>query len=127
MQLLFSAVMFALGVFGSALLLLASAEIARRFGIRRQKMPEPVLVDVAALIVDRIVLNLCMTICLLLECGTLVWDSIDPNHFPIWVRWPLDVLVVIGVTFSGIRLFRLYLDVSHAQKLKQSGDGSDGS
>jgi hypothetical protein len=101
--------MFALALFASALLILASWELVRRFGLRGEKPDAPILVDVAMLVKDRIVLNVCMAVCLLLESATLVWDNVDPHHFPLWVRWPLDVLVVIGVAISGAKVFRLYL------------------
>ena len=116
----FSAVaMFGVGCIGGAILTLSTWFLWRR----RAVAVGPVLVDLNKLVVDRVVLNGALTVLLLLECATLLWDSLTGcEHFPVEIRWPIDLLLVTAVCVSAIRLLRLYL-VSYAEaKRVTSGD-----
>lgn len=108
--LLSALVMFAAGIIASGVLLFSTAFMARQ----HHDNGEPLKVDLNRLIRDRMILNVALAGLLLIENSTLIWDSLtDCRHFPIQVRWPLDLIIICAVCFSSLRLFKLYVEVFH--------------
>jgi hypothetical protein len=96
---------------------ISSILISRRFKGRESQV---ILVNLSALLLDRLILNMSLAVCLLLECWTVVWDTLYPVQFPLEIRWPLVLLAMGGTAVSGSRIFKLYMRIANIKKIRDA-------
>ncbi len=96
--------MFLIGLIGASLLIFGAL-----FSLRRRIKGQELNIDLNRITPDRAILNFALAGMILLECATLVWDSVNPAHFPVGIRWPLDFVFIGAISVSSVRLFRFYL------------------
>lgn len=66
--------------------------------------------EFVAWILYRVHINFCLVVLLLLECSTIIWDVGTTRHFPLNIRWPIDISVSLGIWYAGIRIFKGYMN-----------------